>query len=83
MNKPQYLALVAALVVFLGLYLGFQTTPSAQKAVERSRSLTGESTGFETLVESAKAGLVNLFGPRGRRDAGIIEQRLCIWRQRA
>jgi tetratricopeptide (TPR) repeat protein len=57
MNKPQYLALVAALVVFLGLYLGFQTTPSAQKAVERSRSLTGESTGFETLVESAKAGL--------------------------
>lgn len=55
MKKPQYLALLASLVVFLTLYLGFKTTPPTQKAVERTRSLTGESTSLETMVESAKA----------------------------
>lgn len=57
MNKAQYLALLAALAVFLALYLGFDTKPPAQKVVERSRSLQGESTSPETLLDAAKAGL--------------------------
>ncbi|MBK8922120.1 MAG: tetratricopeptide repeat protein [Saprospirales bacterium] len=57
MNKSQYLALLSAAALFLALYLGFDTTPSRQKMVERSRSIQGESTGFETLLEDARAHL--------------------------
>lgn len=53
MNKAQYLALLAALAVFLALYLGFDTKPPAQKVVERSRSLQGEGTSFESLLDLA------------------------------
>ena len=57
MNKAQYLALAAAVAVFLVLYLGFNTTPKTQQIVERSRAIQGESTGFATLLEQAKAQL--------------------------
>jgi len=57
LNKAQYLTLFAALVLFLALYLGFSTTPSSQKIVERSRAIQGESTRFEQLQEDAKAHL--------------------------
>lgn len=57
MNKAQYLALLAATAVFLALYWGFDTKPPAQKAVERSRSLQGESTSFESMLDAAKANL--------------------------
>jgi tetratricopeptide (TPR) repeat protein len=57
MNKPQYWALAAALAVFLVLYLGFKTIPSSQQVVERSRSITGESTSFEMLLDDAKVHL--------------------------
>lgn len=57
MNKAQYLALLAAAAVFLALYLGFDTTPPAHRTVELSRSLKGESTSFEALLENAKGQL--------------------------
>jgi uncharacterized protein HemY len=57
LNKAQYLTLFAALLLFLGLYLGFSTTPSSQKIVERSRSIQVERTSFERLLEDAKAHL--------------------------
>ncbi|MCK6695710.1 MAG: hypothetical protein L6Q97_26850 [Thermoanaerobaculia bacterium] len=72
MNKAQYLALLAALAVFLALYLGFDTKPPAQKVVERSRSLQGEGTSFESLLDAAKTGL------DAGQSAGMLalEQRL-------
>lgn len=57
MNKTQYLAITAAVAVFLTLYLGFDTAPAARKAVERSRSIQGESTSFDALLENAKSQL--------------------------
>jgi tetratricopeptide (TPR) repeat protein len=57
MTKAQYLVLISALALFLALYLGFSTKPSAQKVLERSRSLQAESTSFETLLDNAKAEL--------------------------
>ncbi|MBV6438829.1 MAG: hypothetical protein DYG98_12015 [Haliscomenobacteraceae bacterium CHB4] len=57
MNKAQYLAVLAALALFLGLYFGFDTKTDKQKTTERSRSLQAESTGFETIVADAKAHL--------------------------
>lgn len=57
MNKAQYVVLFSALAVFLILYLGFKTTPPAHQAIERSRSLQGESTSFEALLAEGKAHL--------------------------
>ena len=57
MNKAQYLAIISALVLFLGLYFGFDTKTDKQKTAEHSRSLQAESTGFETLLADAKAHL--------------------------
>lgn len=57
MNKAQYLAVLGALALFLGLYFGFDTKTDKQKTTERSRSLQAESTGFETLLADAKAHL--------------------------
>lgn len=71
MNKAQYLAIAAALAVFLVLYLGFDTKPPAQKTVERSRSLQGESTSFGALLDDAKAHL----------EAGQAERVLALEQQ--
>ena len=57
MKRAQYLALLAAIAVFLTLYLGFSTIPPAQKMTERSRALKGESTSFQALLGDAKAHL--------------------------
>jgi uncharacterized protein HemY len=57
MNKAQYLALLVASAVFLVLYLGFDTKAPAHKVVERSRSIQGESTDFEAMLDVAKANL--------------------------
>jgi len=53
MNKAQILSVFIAMVLFTGLYFGFDTKPEKQKTTERSRSLQGESTSFETLLEEA------------------------------
>jgi len=57
MNKTQYLAVLGALALFFGLYFGFDTKTDTQKTAERSRSLQGQSTSFETLLADAKAHL--------------------------
>ena len=57
LNRAQYLTLLAALLLFLALYLGFSTTPSGQKIVERSRAIQGESTGLEQIQKDARAHL--------------------------
>jgi predicted Zn-dependent protease len=54
MQRPQYVALLAALVLFLGLYLGFSTKPDKQKVVEQSRSLRGSSTSLDNLIADAR-----------------------------
>ena len=54
MKKQQYFALLAALVLFLGLYLGFDTKPSGQHKIEQSRAIQGEATSFETLLADAR-----------------------------
>ncbi len=57
MNKVQLVTIIAAGALFLGLYFGFDTKPDKQKTIEQSRSLQGESTSFETLLEDALATL--------------------------
>ena len=57
MNKVQILAIIAAVALFLGLYFGFDTKPDKQKTIERSRSLQGESTSFESMLEDANSHL--------------------------
>lgn len=57
MNKAQYLAVLGALTLFLGLYFGFDTKTDKQKTTERSRSIQGQSTSFESLLSDAKAHL--------------------------
>jgi tetratricopeptide (TPR) repeat protein len=54
MNKTHYAAILAALVLFLGLYFGFDTKPDRQQTVERSRELQGEATSLETLVADGR-----------------------------
>jgi tetratricopeptide (TPR) repeat protein len=53
MNKAQIVIVFAAVSLFSVLYFGFETKPDKQKKVEQSRSLQGESTSFETLLEDA------------------------------
>lgn len=55
MTKGQIFAVAGALLLFLGLYLGFDTKPDAQRKLERSRALQAESTGLDQLIEDAKA----------------------------
>ena len=57
LNRSQFFTLSAALILFLALYLGFSTTPGSQKTVERSRAIQAESSGFEALLDDAKAHL--------------------------
>jgi tetratricopeptide (TPR) repeat protein len=57
MNKAQIVIVFAAVALFSTLYFGFETKPDKQKKVEQSRSLQGESTSFETLLEDAMSHL--------------------------
>lgn len=54
MNKPQYIALSAALALFCLLYFGFNTIPAGQKQVEHSRSIQAPGIRIETLVDEAR-----------------------------
>lgn len=53
MKKPQYLALLAAFVLFSGLYFGFSPKPSGQKKVEQSQVVVKGNTTSEALREAA------------------------------
>lgn len=57
MNKPQYIALLAALALFCTLYLGFGTLPADQKKVEQSRTIQMVGVSFDALVDDARAHL--------------------------
>ncbi|MCC7466959.1 MAG: hypothetical protein IT261_11850 [Saprospiraceae bacterium] len=57
MNKAQIGTIIVAVILFSGLYFGFDTKPSKHKAIEKTRSLQGESTSFQTLLEDATAHL--------------------------
>lgn len=62
MTKAQILVLFLALALFLGLYLGFDTKPSAQKKIEESPAAQNEQVSFQTLLEEAKT----------HADAGLL-----------
>lgn len=53
MNKQQYIAVGAAVVLFLVLFLGFDTIPAKQKNLEKSRSLSLETTSVANLLKEA------------------------------
>lgn len=57
MNKAQIWALLAASALFFGLYFGFDTRPGKHKSIEKSRAIQGEQTGFDGLLEKARANL--------------------------
>ncbi|HND86974.1 MAG TPA: hypothetical protein PK971_01530 [Saprospiraceae bacterium] len=49
--------MLAASLLFAGLYFGFDTKPAGQKKIEQSREIAGEATTLPTLLESAVAAL--------------------------
>lgn len=57
MKKPQFLALLGAVLLFAVLALGFDTKPSGQKKIEQSRALQAEGATLEDLMAE---GLKNL-----------------------
>ncbi len=57
MNKSQLVIIFAAVVLFSGLYFGFETKAGQQKTIEHSRSLQSESISFESLLEDARSHL--------------------------
>mgnify|MGYP003401398438 CR=1 FL=1 len=54
MNKNQYIAIGAAVVLFLVLFFGFDTVPAKQKDLEKSRSLSFETTSIANLMNETK-----------------------------
>ena len=57
LNKIQLLTVGAAILLFAILYFGCDTKPVTQKAIEKERALSVESTNIEALLLEAKATL--------------------------
>lgn len=57
MNRLQITVLASAIGLFLFLYFTCSTTPPTQKAIEKSRALTIESTDASSLLSEAKSRL--------------------------
>lgn len=72
MTKAQYALIVAAIALFSGLYFGFDTKTSTQRATDRSRALTGEQTSVETLTAEARQNLT----PEQAAQIGALEQKI-------
>ena len=54
MNKWQQIAIAISVAAFFVMYFGCETKPQTIKELEKSRSLTFESTGFQNLLIDAK-----------------------------
>lgn len=72
MNKAQMSAVFAALVLFCGLYFGFDTKNDHQKTALRSQALQVESTGSDALLADAKTHL----SPAQAAEVTDLEQRV-------
>ena len=70
MNKAQISAVFAALVLFCGLYFGFDTKNKNQKTAAHSQALQVESTGPEVLLADAKTHL----SPAQGAEVAALEQ---------
>lgn len=53
MNRQQVIALITATILFLILFFGFDTIPSEQKSLEKSRQLSIETTSVANLIKEA------------------------------
>lgn len=56
-NKEQAFYIIGAIVLLALLYLGFDTKPSSQKVLEKSRALSGQEFDLTTLQTEAKKDL--------------------------
>jgi tetratricopeptide (TPR) repeat protein len=72
MTKTQLAAIVAALILFCGLYFGFDRKPATRQTVDRSRELQGEATTLETLLGAARPRL----SAEQAAAVGALEQQL-------
>lgn len=57
MTKSQIITIAASLILFLVLYLGFETIPPDMKNLEKSRVLNVESTSVTNLIKEAQSKL--------------------------
>lgn len=57
MTKSQIITIAASLILFLVLYLGFETIPPDMKNLEKSRLLNVESTSVTNLINDAQTKL--------------------------
>lgn len=54
MNRLQWIVAGSAALLFLALWLGFDTKNASQRTTDRSRGIQGEITAFSTLLSDAK-----------------------------
>lgn len=57
MNKTQSIVISIAVILFLALYFGFDTSPDKHKIVEEQRQLSAVSTDITSLLTDAKESL--------------------------
>ena len=72
MNKAQISAAFAALVLFCGLYFGFDTKNNNQKTIAHSQALQVESTGSDVLLADAKTHLT----PAQTAEVAALEEQV-------
>lgn len=72
MNQTQWIVVGLSLGLFFVLYLGCETKPPEQKAIEKSRALNIETTTITNLLREAKSSLT----PTGSNDVLSLEAML-------
>ncbi len=74
MNKAQISAVFAALVLFCGLYFGFDTKNKNQKTAVQSQALQVESTSSDALLADAKTHV----SPTQAADIAALEEQATV-----
>ncbi len=74
MNKAQISAIFAALVLFCGLYFGFDTKNKNQKTAVHSQALQVESTSSDALLADAKTHLA----PAQAAEVAALEEKMTV-----